>query len=134
MFYEVTCTRTQINERGNDKEVKERFIVENAVFFAEAECKVLDYYNSQCEVVAIKQSNIKEFVNEDNGENNEIYLSTIVTLFVDDNGNEKEQKYVVGVFANSIEDATNKTNYYMKQGLDDFFLVGVKKTNFETIL
>ena len=134
MFYEVTCTRVVINERGNDKEVKERFIVDNAVFFAEAESKVLGYYNNQCDVVAIKQSNINEFVNEDTGEDNEIYLSTIVTIFVDDNGNEKEQKYVVGVFANSIEDATNKTYYYMKQGLEDFILVGVKRTNFVEVL
>ena len=108
MYYEVTSKRVVIDPKGNDKEISERFIVDNCELFGEAEMKTLQEYNGENDVVAIKQSKIREFVNEKNEEQDEhIYLATIVIIFVDENtGAEKETKYVVGLWATSTENAT----------------------------
>lgn len=136
MYFEVTSKRVVIDPKGNDKEISERFIVDNCELFGEAEMKTLQEYNGENDVVAIKQSKIREFVNEKNEEQDEhIYLATIVSIFVDENtGAEKETKYVVGLWATSTENATKIAVDYMSQGLSDLVLVGIKRTNFVDII
>ena len=136
MYFEVTSKRVVVDPKGNDKEISERFIVKDVELFGEAEMNTLQEFNGENDVVAIKQSKIREFVNEKNEEQDEnIYLATIVSVFVDEsNGNERETKYVVGLWATSTENATKIAVEYMEQGLGDLVLVGIKRTNFVDII
>lgn len=127
MFFEITIKRTVMDANGNDKTVNERFITKDCNFFAEAEAKGIEYYNNEGEVIAIKISNIKEFINERSDDDEWLFLSTIEDVFVDDSG-EKTTKYIVAVFARSFDEASHLTKEYMKMGLNDMSLVAVKKT------
>lgn len=135
MFYEVTSKRVVMDSKGKDKEITEKYIVEGCELFGEAELKMLQYFNNENDVTAIKQSRIREFINAINNEAEQgIYVATIADVFVDDKGVEKEIKYVVALWATSVEEATHITNEYMKQGLSDFVLLGVKRTKFLEVI
>ena len=135
MFYKVTSKRTIVDLKGNDKEISEIFLFENLEFFAEAEQKMYLHFNNENTVVAIKQSKLMEFVNNRADDEQSIYYATIESIFVDENtGEEKATKYVVGLFAKSIDEANRIANQYMSQGLADLVLVGIKKTKIVDLL
>lgn len=128
MFYEVTSKRFIVDAKGNDKEIAEKYLFENLEFFAEAEQKMYEHLNNENTVIAIKQCKIKEFVNKRSDDDQSIYYATIENLFMDDNGNEKATRDVVGLFAKSVDEATQITNDYMSQDLWDMSLIGIRKT------
>lgn len=128
MIHEVTLKRTIVDAKGCDKEIKENYLVENKAFCAEAEATMLEYWNSECEVTSVRQSKIMEFVNQRANDEQEIYLAEVESIFVDEDGEEKATKYVVGLFSTSVEEATNMMKEYMKQGIQDMRLVSVKRT------
>ena len=134
MIHEVTLKRTVVDAKGCDKEIKENYIVENKVFCAEAEATMLEYWNAECEVTSVRQSKIVEFVNKRDNDEQEIYLSEVESIFVDEDGEEKSTKYVVGLFATSVEEATNMMKEYMRQGIQDMRLVSVKRTKIADLL
>lgn len=135
MFFEVVSKRIVQDTKGNDREISEKFIFENLEFFAEAEQKMYEFYNNENSVVAIKQCKIMEFVNKRQDDEQAIYYATIESIFVDENtGEEKATKYVVGLFAKSIDEANRIANEYMRQGLADLVLVGIKKTKIVDLL
>jgi hypothetical protein len=129
MFYEVSNKVTVIDKKGNDRQIVEKILVENINLFSEAELKAIQWYNNENEVVAIKQlPKFMEFVNARESEDQAIYVATIESLFIDDDDNEKTTRYLVGVFALSLENATNIAIEYMKGSMNDLTLVGIKKT------
>lgn len=135
MYYEVLSKRIGQDAKGNDREYSERFLVENAVICAAAEQKVLALWNGQNDVVSIKQSKIREFVNKRKDDDQYIFLATIEDIFIDENsGEEKTTKYIVGLFANSVEEATKITAEYMRQGINDMMLTSIKKTKIVDLL
>lgn len=134
MIHEVTLRRTVVDAKGCDKEIKENYLVENKVFCAEAEATMLEYWNAECEVTSVRQSKIVEFVNKRDNDGQEIYLSEVESIFVDEDGEEKSTKYVVGLFATSLEEATNMMKEYMRQGIQDMRLVSVKRTKIADLL
>lgn len=134
MIHEVTLKRVVVDSKGNDKEIKENYLVENKVFCAEAEATMLEYWNAECEVTSVRQSKIVEFVNKRDNDGQEIYLSEVESIFVDEDGEEKSTKYVVGLFATSVEEATNMMKEYMRQGIQDMRLVSVKRTKIADLL
>jgi hypothetical protein len=134
MLYEISSRRTVIDKRGNDKSLTEHFLVDKIELFAEAEQKGLELYNGENDIVAIKRSNICEIVNKRKDDDERIYLASIESLFVDDEGNESTTKYVVALFAKNAQSATTIALDYMKQGLEDMELVGIKKSKFEDII
>lgn len=135
MFYEVTSKRTVMDLKGNDKLIAEKYLIENIEFFAEAEQKMLEFFNNENEVPAIKQSKLKEFVNKRTTETQTIFFATLESIFVDElTGEDKATKYVVGLFAENIDDAYVITNKYMSQGLENLVLVGIKKTKFVELI
>lgn len=123
-----------MNQDGFDKEYKEKFFVENCEFFAEAEVKMLEYYNNENSVTAIKQSKVREFVNNRNDDDEHIYIATIEDIFIDEDGEEKRTKYEIGLFAKNVNEATRLTNEYLRQGMNDFELVKMSKTKFLDII
>lgn len=130
MLYEITTKVTRVQEDGSEKEVAERYITD-CELFSEAEYAGMKTYKDSSgdgDVVAIKRSNVREIVNESD-DKDYYYKAKIVTKTIDDNENEKEQKYYVLIRADSLIEATNKANEYMKQGLDDMSLDGMVKTS-----
>ena len=139
MFYHVKVQFSSVNVNGVKIKEKHEVLVDNCEFFAEAEQKVLDEFiyagTGDVEVTNMKRSNIMEFTNSPQGGNDDnIYTATIVSIFVEENGKEKETKYHVGVFAKSVNEATSIVQQYMKMGLLDMRLVSVKETKIEQVL
>ena len=134
MYYLVKSKRTVPTDKGVDKVIAENYLVDKCIFFAEAEVKMLEEYNNENEVVAMKQSKIREFVNNRIKDEQDIYIAIIEDIFVEDDESEKRIKYEVGVFAESVSEATRIVLDYMKQGIQDFELVKVYKTNIVDII
>lgn len=130
MLYEITTKVRKLQKDGSEKEVTERYITD-CELFAEAEHAGMHSYadySQEGDVIAIKRSDIHEVVNESD-DKDYYYKAKIVTKTIDGNANEKEQKYYVLIRADSLIEATNKANEYMKQGLDDMSLDGMVKTS-----
>ena len=139
MFYHVKVQFTSVNESAATIKEKHEVLVDNCEFFAEAEQKALNEFIyagvGNVEVTNTKRSNIMEFANSPQaGDDENIYTATIVSIFVEENGKEKETKYHVGVFAKSVNEATSIVQQYMKMGLMDMRLVSVKETKIESVL
>lgn len=135
MFYEISLKRNAVNESGVKKEVSEKYIIEGAELFCEAEAKALEYFNGECNVIAIKQSKIRDFINSKAEEAEQgIYVATVADVFVDDNGKEKEIKYVVAMWSTSVGEADELVGGYLKQGMADFRIIGVKRTKFVDLI
>ena len=135
MYYEISIKNTILDKKGNEKEVINKYIVENQELFAEAEAKGLQQPLSDPDVVAIKRSKIREFANEPtNAENEAIYIATIVDTFIKENGDEKKLKYEVALYAVSVTDANKVVQSYMAQGLTDMECEGIKKTSFIEVI
>lgn len=134
MFYEVISKRIIIDAKGNDKEIAEKFIIDNCELCQEAEKVMLLEYNGENRCTSIKESNLREFVNERQDDDQAIFLATLEDVFVTDDGDEKATRYVVGLFANTVEEATKIMIEYMKQGLNNLSLVSIKKTKIVDLL
>ena len=135
MFYEVSNKITIADKKGNDKQIVEKILVENIVLFSEAELKANVWYDNDNEVVAIKQlPKLMEFVNKRESEDQAIYAATIESVFIDDDDNEKTTRYIVGIFALSLENATKIALEYMQSGMTDLSLVSIKKTKIVEVI
>ena len=126
MFYEIKLKVEKENGKGEKKEVIEHFITD-VELFAEAEAKGLEQYNVDCDVFSITRSNVVEIVNEKE-EDKPFYKATLIDIFIDDNGNEKETKYYNLVCAKDITEANRLMQEHMRQGLNDMRLDGIVKT------
>lgn len=133
MFYEIAIKVTKADERGKEKVVVERFITD-VMLFAEAEQKGLELYNGQCDVVGIRRSNVYEIVNEAHEEGDKLFKAQLASIFITDEGKEKEQKYEVVVWADSVNEANKRMQEYLKTGMSDLILKGIKETKLLDIL
>ena len=126
MLYLVTSTRTIRNEKGEDKTIKEKYIVEGEIF-ADVELKMFQLWNNENDVTAISRSKISEIVNEKE-EDKPFFKAEVIDVFTDENtGEEKEILYQMLVCASDVQDAVNKMNAWLKQGYN-MTLKGVTKT------
>ena len=131
MFFEVQVKLIKMNDKGADRPVTEKIIVKDVNLFSEAEFAAMKEYNGEADVVAMKISKIKEFVNSRSNYEESIYFVTIEDLFVEaDTGEVKSMLYPVALFAETIDSAKDIANEYIKQGLSDMTLVAIKKTKF----
>lgn len=133
MFYEIKLKVEKENSKGEMKEVVEHFITDVGLF-AEAEANGLeqyngncDEYNGNCDVISITRSKVIEIVNEKE-EGKPFYKATLIDIFIDDNGNEKETKYYNLVCAKDITEANRLMQEHMRLGLNDMRLDGIVKT------
>ena len=127
MFYEIKLKVQKENAKGEMKEVAEHYIT-NVELFAEAEQKGMEMYNNECDVFSIVRSKVSEIVNEsDKTDENHFFKATIVDVYTDESGNEKETKYFVLVSAKDIPEANKRMEDYLKQGFD-MKLDGIVKT------
>lgn len=138
-MYEIQITFVKVDSKGNDRNVKESLILEHAESFADAEQIGYDYGSglTAIDVVSIKRSKLKEIINEQpsGDETCKIYIAQIVDHFVDVETEEtKDIKYSVALFAHDMKEANQAIEQYMKQGLEDMDLVGIKETKFNGVL
>ena len=135
MYYEVSVKNTILDKKGNEKEVINKYIVENQELFSEAEQKGLELPLTNSDVITIKRSKIREFANEPTDAADEaIYIATIVDTIIKENGDEKKMKYEVALYAVSVTDANKVVQSYMAQGLADMECEGIKKTSFIEVI
>ena len=133
MYYEVTLKVTKQDNKGNDKEVKENFLVENAELWSEVENRALALYNGEADIVAMKRSSVIEVVNEKK-EDTPIFKAKLISTHVDEKGKEKEKPWVVALFAADMNEANKKMQEYIKQGMEDLTLREIKQTNLLEII
>lgn len=136
MIYETQIAYVTIDNRGNDKNVKENIVVLNATSFTEAEEMGYKYGDglTDIDVVSIKRSKIKEVLNERGNDSDLIWQAELMDVFHDDEGNEKEIKYKTILFAQSFDSAKAFISEYMRQGYDNMSLVSLKLTKFTTVI
>ena len=138
-MYEIQISYVTVDPRGNDRNTKENLILEHAESFADAEQIGYDYGSglTALDVVSVKRSKLKEIINEQpsGDETCKIYIAQIVDHFVDMETEEtKDIKYSVALFAHDMKEANKAIEQYMKQGLEDMDLVGIKETKFNGVL
>ena len=138
-MYEIQITFVKVDSKGNDRNVKESLILEHAESFSDAEQIGYDYGSGLAglDVISIKRSKLKEIVNEKpfNDDTCKIYIAQIVDHFVDMETEEtKDIKYSVALFAHDMKEAHQAIEQYMKQGLEDMDLIGIKETKYNDVL
>ena len=136
MFYEANTKVTRLNERGEEKQVMERYVIQNCETFREAEeraAKTYAEYNLDGDVVAIKRSNLYEVVNE-NANKEKYFRAKLGSIFVDDNGKEKMTYYHVLLSADNMDDAQKIMKEYMNQGMNDFILLEIKESKVTDVI
>lgn len=118
MIYEVGISYISVDEKGNDKNTKGMFLLENINTFTEAEARITDEYGALAnfDVYAIKRSRIKEIANARTSENEKIFLAEVADVYLEEDGSEKDIKYIIALFALTIEAAHDFIREYMKQG------------------
>ncbi len=140
MFYHIKLKYESLNETGANVVNNEEYLVKNCELHAEAEQRGYEYASeyqfNEPDVISVKRSNIREFVNElANEDEDVIYDAIIADVYINEKtGKEKEMKYHVGVFAKNMDDATKKVYEYMKQGFSDMRFIGVKETKIIEII
>lgn len=140
MFYHIKINYESLNEQGESVNKSEEYLVKDCELHAEAEQRGYEYASeyqfNDADIVSVKRSNIREFVNEvANEDETIIYDAIIADIYINENtGKEKMLKYHVGVFAKSMSDATKKVYEYMNQGLNDMRFIGVKETKIVEII
>lgn len=130
MFYEATTKVTRMNERGEEKEVLERYVIKDCLSFQEAEeraAKTYAYDNLAGDVVSIRRSKLYEIVNE-NKTDGKYFKAKLATVFVDEKGKEKMTYYDLLLNADSMDEANKLMQEYMKAGMADFLLMEIKET------
>lgn len=135
MIYEATITHIVIDDKGNDKTKKERFIIDNMETFSEVESMLFEEYGSlrEFDVPTIKRSNIKEIANKRQSDEDKIYIAEIEDVFTTDTGEEKPIKYKIVFFSSEFDNALYFITEFLKQGFD-MSLISLKQSNFVDVL
>jgi len=139
MIFETSIKTTIVDNKGNDRVVTSRYIIENAELFGEVESKLYEEFGNETgfEVTTIKISKLREIINERPQGDTEckIYFATIVDKFYDaDKDETTETQYSVALHAHDINEAHKAIDQYMKQGMEDMELVEIKCTKYLEVL
>lgn len=135
MIHECQVNYVTIDKQGKDKNVKENYLVDNLECFTEVEEKLVEYGIgfTDFDVLAIKRSSAKEIANSKQNENDKIWLAEVMDVQINDDGEEKEIKYKIFLFAQTFDSAKAFISDYIKQGYD-LTLVSLKLTKFVEVL
>lgn len=120
MIYEGTIRYETITKKGNTKVVRESYLIENVDTFSQAEIALTTYAHAlniqEVDVSLLKRSKIKEIANHGGKLKSPMFVATLIDVFTDDSGNEKEINYDIAFFAPNIQEAHNFIIYYTEQG------------------
>lgn len=132
MLYEFKIKVERENAKGELKQISEHYIIDGCELFAEVEAKALEEFGAECDVFAITRSKIKEIVNQKDIDK-PFFKATVVDVYTDDNGEEKESSYQVLVCGKNVAEATKIIEEYLKTGFD-MRLDGIVKTKILDLL
>lgn len=132
MLYEFKIKVERENAKGELKQVSEHYIIDGCELFAEVEAKALEEFGAECDVFAITRSKIKEIVNQKDIDK-PFFKATVVDVYTDDNGEEKESSYQVLVCGKNVAETTKIIEEYLKTGFD-MRLDGIVKTKILDLL
>lgn len=134
-MFEAVIGYVAVNDKGEDKNVKERYIIENGTSFTDVESTLFDKFGTLTgfEVVDIKRSKLKEVANKRDNEEQKIFVATLVDVFHEDDGTEKEIKYDVAFHSETMDSAYKFIKEYASQGYN-MSIDKIKKTNFLEVL
>lgn len=135
MIYESQITYLSLDKKGNERKVKENFIIENASDFTEVETMMYNNFDGykELDVTEIKRSKAKEIANSRSNDNERIWLAEVSDTYTKDNGEEYEIKYKIYFFASTSDKAHSFISEYLKCGYD-MQLVSMKLTKFNDVL
>ena len=130
MIHEVQVQFTQ-----DDKTVKENVLTEGFDLFAEVEAKLIEEYSGyeDVDVTAIKRSKIKEIANARTADDDVIFTATLVDVFLNDDGSEKEIKYDLAFFSKNMDTAHAYIKEYVSQGYN-LGITKISETKFAGVL
>ena len=128
----------QVQFTQDEKTVKENVLTEGFDLFAEVEAKLIEEYSGyeDVDVTAIKRSKIKEIANartERTADDDLIFTATLVDVFLNDDGSEKETKYDIAFFSKNMDTAHAYIKEYVSQGYN-LAIKGIKETKFVDVL
>ena len=103
MFYHIKINYKSLNEQGESVNKNEEYLVKDCELHADAEQRGYEYVSvyqfNEPDITSVKRSNIREFVNENPYEYEDIiYDAIIADVYINEKtGKEKEMKYHVGL-------------------------------------
>lgn len=135
MIFEVTIKYVTQNKKGDDVNVKEKYIISNAASFGDAENIITQEFGCYAgfEVVAIKISTLKEIANSRDTGEEKVFIATVTDIFTTDEGEERETTYKVAFFSKDMSGAYSFAREYFSQGYN-LSIDGIKKSNFIDII
>ena len=135
MIYETKVSYTIVDSKGNDKVVKESYIVEDAETFCDAEQQTWGFFKDETgfDVTDIKRSKIKEIINTRNNDEQKIFLADVADITINDDGDKVEIIYKIALFAADLDAAYSNLKKHLEQGYS-MTAIGVKKSNFVDII
>jgi hypothetical protein len=135
MIHESKIAFTRVDDNGNDKVIKERYLIAEAESFGDAEEQTYDFCEGETglDVIDVKRSKIKEILNSRNTGDDKIFVADIADVQHNDDGEEVELVYKVALFALNVDAAYNYIKSYLKQGYN-MTLVGLKKTKYNEVI
>lgn len=135
MIYESKVSFTSFDNNGK-KVCKQRYIVENAETFFDAETQTYQTCDGEdnLDVTDIKRSKLKEIANKRQDVTGVIWIADIQDTSVDDNGEEKYNVYKVAFYSTTFDNAKAFITEYLKQGYGDRELISLKKSNFVDVI
>lgn len=135
MIYEGTILYNTIDKNGNEKTIKENYLLEHVDTFGEVEERLFDEFKSlnALDIIAIKRSKLKEIMNKRTRNDERVYIADVADIQHNDDGEEVEIVYKVALFAVSYDEAYREIKEYLKEGYD-MTLVGLRKTRIIDVL
>lgn len=135
MIYEGTISYNTIDKNGNEKTIKENYLLEHVDTFGEVEERLFDEFKSlnALDIIAIKRSKLKEIMNKRTRDDERVYIADVADIQHNDDGEEVEIVYKVALFAVSYDEAYREIKEYLKEGYD-MTLVGLRKTRIIDVL
>lgn len=132
---EATFSSVLVKDDGSERKVTEKYIIDNSLSFTDAENILLSLFgnNDDFEILSIKKSKVREIVNTRQSDDDLIWLAEMMDVFLTDEGDEKQMKYKVLVFAKTFDSAKAIMSDYMKQGFD-MSLISLKLSKFNDII
>ena len=134
MIYESKVSFTKI-VKGNDKVMKEKYMVAEAESFGDAETQTYEFCDGETDldVIDVKRSKVREIINTRTDENDVIFVADVADTQINEEGEEVELIYKWALFANDFDQAYKRVNEYLKQGYN-MQAVGMKKSKFVDVI
>lgn len=130
MYYETTAKIKETNPKGREVTVSHTYLTD-VEFYAEAENNVMVRHHD-IETYDVRKSRIREVINEPD-EDEKGFVATVASDY-DIDGNKKQMKYDMLLFASDFDEAKKRVTDHLRQGYDNMYLVKLSESKIEDII